>query len=788
MSVSMDKFAHHIFSRFRWVFCQLETLRRSVNRNLRGILEKLPRTLDETYERVLNDIDEDNRDHARRLLHCIAVAIRPLYVEELAEILAFDFDGAVGGIPKFRADWRSKDQEWAVLSTCSSLVTVVDAVDYLGDKYRVVQFSHFSVKEFLISDRLASSAGDVSRYHILPGSAHIILVQARLGFLLHLDTSIDEETGEHSPLARYAAEHWVAHAQFEDVASYVKDGMYSLFDPDKHHFVAWARTFDIDGYSPPTSNPLYHAALCGFHDLVEHLVISHPQLINTVCGFYDSPLLAALSGNHIQVAEFLLGHGGNVDIQGEEGLTPLQMSIHPDIFNPADINVVLFLLRHGANVNFPGSDHSTPLHLATSYAYFDIVQLLLEKGADVDSRDDKGRTPLHMLQSYDEEEAEGPDITRLLLERGANVNAKDKDGAMPLLNAAYKGYVCITQILLEHAAELNAKNSDYQTTLHLLLTGEWFHSENSDPCGLARLLLKHGANVNDKDKDHMTPLHLAMTGQWYDKGMAQILLEHNAQPNAVNKAGQTPLHLALNPEYFSRHGLDDTDIFPFGLVRLLLEHGADVNAQDKYNTTPLFLATHEGMYDLTRILLSRGAEPNVKDGDGKTPLHLLSEGVYFSNSDEDDIPDLARLLLDHGADVNARDKNHATPLLFAAEEHLDDIAQILLERGADPNVKNTKGKTPLHLLLQRSFRDHDDINDVLVVERLLLDRGADVNAQDEGNTTPLYLACCHRRFEIGQIILDRFNAEKDLHPAQSCITLEGEYDSRKKVSMIHGFH
>ena len=69
--------------RFRWVVCQRETLRRSVNRNLREILEKLPKTLDETYERVLNNIDEDNRDHARRLLHCIAVAIRPLRVEEL---------------------------------------------------------------------------------------------------------------------------------------------------------------------------------------------------------------------------------------------------------------------------------------------------------------------------------------------------------------------------------------------------------------------------------------------------------------------------------------------------------------------------------------------------------------------------------------------------------------------------------------------------------------------------------------------------------------------------------
>jgi hypothetical protein len=100
-----------------------------VHRNLRGILKRLPKTLDETYERVLKDINEDNREHARRLLHCLAVAVRPLRVEELAEILAFDFDDVEGGIPKFRADWRSNDQEGAVLSTCSSLISVVDSDD-----------------------------------------------------------------------------------------------------------------------------------------------------------------------------------------------------------------------------------------------------------------------------------------------------------------------------------------------------------------------------------------------------------------------------------------------------------------------------------------------------------------------------------------------------------------------------------------------------------------------------------------------------------------------------------
>ena len=75
-----------------------------MQRNLREILEKLLKTLDETYERVLKEINEDGREHqgehARRLLHCLVVALRPLCAEELAGILAFDFGRARGDIPK----------------------------------------------------------------------------------------------------------------------------------------------------------------------------------------------------------------------------------------------------------------------------------------------------------------------------------------------------------------------------------------------------------------------------------------------------------------------------------------------------------------------------------------------------------------------------------------------------------------------------------------------------------------------------------------------------------------
>ena len=177
----------HFILRFRWVFCQLETLRQCLPQNIPHILKELPPSLDETYERMLKEIGAANRHHAYRLLQCLTVAMRPLRLEELAEVLALDFDEAKEGIPVLREDWRWKDQQEAVLSMCSNLIAVVQ-----DGSHRVVQFSHFSVKEFLTSDRLATSSADISHFRILLKPAHTIIVKACLGILLRPNIGVGD--------------------------------------------------------------------------------------------------------------------------------------------------------------------------------------------------------------------------------------------------------------------------------------------------------------------------------------------------------------------------------------------------------------------------------------------------------------------------------------------------------------------------------------------------------------------------------------------------------------------
>jgi hypothetical protein len=112
---------------------------------------QFPETLDETYERTLQGVNSANSELVHRLFQCVAVAFRPLRVEGLAEFLALNFN--TGQIPTLREGCRLEDPIDAVLSTCSTLLFVVSV-----DDSTVIQFSHFSVKEFLISSRFSDKS------------------------------------------------------------------------------------------------------------------------------------------------------------------------------------------------------------------------------------------------------------------------------------------------------------------------------------------------------------------------------------------------------------------------------------------------------------------------------------------------------------------------------------------------------------------------------------------------------------------------------------------------------
>ena len=427
------------------MFCQLDRLRRCLSPRIRRALDELPETLDETYERTLLDIDDENWAYAHRLFQCIVVARRPLRVEELAEFLAFKYEA--GGGLTFEGDWRPENPRDIVLSTCSSLVAIINV-----DGSPVMQFSHFSVKEYLTSSRITQ--GRMSRYYIALEPAHLFVTQACLSVLLQLDQHVTKTRIEELPLARYAGQHWAHNAEFGDVSSHTEDMIKRVFNPEYHHFAIWAwirdtisgGSIDSEGHSFPKWAPLHYAAQHGFHRVVEWLITTYSQDVNVPGNFNDwTPLHLASWFEHPKVIRLLLEHGADINSKTGGGETPLCLLLA----RGGNLEAVQLLLEQGADLSVRSGVGRDSLYMALRNGQPEHVQLLLKHGANPNFRDvgDQGETSLHVASRIGE-----PEVAQGLLELDVDVNARDIIGRTPLRVALDCGKEQVAQLLLQHGA------------------------------------------------------------------------------------------------------------------------------------------------------------------------------------------------------------------------------------------------------------------------------------------------------------------------------------------------
>ena len=411
--------------RFRWAVCQLDALKPCFNLpTLRKALKSLPKTLDETYSRILCDIAEEHRDYAIRILQWLTYSARPLRIEELAETIAVNIESN----PWFDYDARFPEHR-DILLMCSGLVTIEgDSEDDSSwgsdDKpTSIVRLAHFSVKEYLVSERIRTQAA--KEYAIREIHANKSIASVCLAYLLQFDQhdNLTLKAMTEFPLARYAAQYWFQHVKIvgKDLDSIQMLSM-ELFYARKTAYINWVRLCDPDRpwrrsdlRRDPASiaNPLYYASLNGVIELMQ-LLLEEGADVNAQGGFYGNALQAASSQNDEIVIRLLLNKGADVNAQGGHYGNALQAASFHD-----NETTLRLLLDKGADVNAQGGYYGNALQAALFHDNETAVQLLLSRGADINAQGGYYDNALQTAPFQDNETA-----IRLLLDKGADVNTQ----------------------------------------------------------------------------------------------------------------------------------------------------------------------------------------------------------------------------------------------------------------------------------------------------------------------------------------------------------------------------
>jgi hypothetical protein len=274
------------------VYCQLESLKKRLRpSDVRKVLKNLPKTLHETYSRLLAGINEEYQHEALTALRWLAYSERPLMVEELAEALIVNREN----IPPVNSEERLPDPMY-VLDILGSLIAVslagsnsvklhsivVSSSEISHEEIsREVRFAHFSVKEFLLSHLLQeSSALNFSLNH---NASQLFLTESCLRYIIHCSNILtcgSQSTHDSMPLIFYACEYWHIHikklplvlkSQLDALvlSLFTKGSMFSLWISalySTNRASTWSDTpHDSDAR-------LYYASYLGLRHVVRHLL------------------------------------------------------------------------------------------------------------------------------------------------------------------------------------------------------------------------------------------------------------------------------------------------------------------------------------------------------------------------------------------------------------------------------------------------------------------------------------------------------------------------------------
>jgi len=262
--------------------------------------------------------------------------------------------------------------------------------------------------------------------------------------------------------------------------------------------MASLRNIVLDGENVRGWSPLYTAAYNGNRQMVNLLCKQGADPNHQNTEGWSAAHAAADQSHKAVVADLIEKYGSNVNVQTNEGTTPLFFAAQR-----GNLNLVQYLIAHGAQPSLGNPGGWQPIHGACYNDFDDVVSVLIKSGCRLNDGVDeiKGYAPIHIAIASEEANAK---VVRMLLDAGANVNTQTSNGATALHLAIFWNSKYIVEYLLKMGARTDLRNSKNRRPIDLAV-----HYGNEE---LAALLAKVMGVPPPKVVGKAKPKVAAMTG------------------------------------------------------------------------------------------------------------------------------------------------------------------------------------------------------------------------------------------------------------------------------------